>query len=217
MDVSPSLGCEWRRDRKRRKEEEKKKMSEEKNSEKNQIQEKKETKTKKQQEKVMKDMNEQSSFVSFLVYLLAEFCEIEIIRPHTKATRTLQFPNIHRILLHEESIDFEELIKQRIELRAILFRKDCIEEKTVRRRCQSIRRQEIILLLEDLLYEQGISIIEEQHGKNTLIFIGNATNWKCLTKQEVVTKGNQIAEMFNTKLDHFKQFVYHRTHDVYFL
>ena len=175
--------------------------------------EKKKLKKEKQQAKIIQDMNDESCYVSVLIDMLSELCEIELITPHTRATRTLQFPNISTITISNETIAFDELISKRIELRSILFRKDCSEERTIKRRCQAVRRQEIIQLIEDFLYILGIVVIVEDNVNNInekMYWILKDNKWSVLTYQEMFTKGEEIAKKIEKKVLSDKKYVYNK-------
>lgn len=169
---------------------------------------KKKLKKEKQQAKVIQEMNYETCYTSFLIDILAEYCQIEFITPHTRATKTLQFPNINKITISDEIILFDELISKRIELRAIVFRKDCSEERTIKRRCQATRRQEIIHLLEDFLYILGTIVIVEEYENQRMYYIKKDEKWITLTYDEMFTKGEEITKMIDAKIISDKKFVY---------
>ncbi|BFU18878.1 hypothetical protein CL6EHI_039720 [Entamoeba histolytica] len=143
----------------------------------------------------------QSMLQCVLLTFLSKKCDIVIGRPHRKSRITQQFIKVKRFNFKDDIIDVQNYIRMRCNELVLLENKKGISEKTARRRCQMMKRQEVLHLTMDLLSFYGVFVtIETEEGEGIDGRIEVFNNKKIIINRDSIEKIGTLISSFISDL-----------------
>ncbi|ELP89024.1 hypothetical protein EIN_163940 [Entamoeba invadens IP1] len=111
----------------------------------------------------------QAEIQNVALMLLSRYIGVFVKRPSKQAKITTQFQRVKNLIIGDEVLDVQKVVKARCLLYSTLMEKEGVKEETIKRRMQPYKRREVVNLLLDVLFEFGVVLLNARDESDGIL------------------------------------------------